>query len=385
MKKIKLSFLAITALALIGFSCGNNGSASTTQTDSATTNQSQMANDFGEVDGKKITQYTLTNKAGDEVKIINYGGIVTSWITADKSGNRSSVVLGFDNLDSYLTPPPYFGALIGRFGNRIAGGKFKIGDSTYTLAANNGRNHLHGGNKGFDKVVWDVTAAPSAGNPSITLHYLSKDMEEGYPGNLDVTVTYTLTDANELRIVYDATTDKATPVNLTNHSYFNLTGDVANTILAHKLQIAADRYTPVDRGLIPTGELKAVAGTPFDFNGPTAIGARIAQVPGGYDHNYVLNGGKTTALRTVATLSDSVSGRQLEVQTMEPGLQFYSGNFLDGTLKSNSGQAIQKHTGLCLETQHFPDSPNQPSFPNTILQPGQKYHTETVYKVSVVQ
>jgi aldose 1-epimerase len=386
MKKTKLSHFAIAALATMIVSCGNNssGEAGTNQ-DTATQNQTTMATDFGEVDGKKVSLYTLTNNAGDTITITNYGGIVTSWVTADKANNKSSVVLGFDKLEGYLAPPPYFGALIGRYGNRIAKGQFKLNDTTYKLATNNGANHLHGGNKGFDKVVWDVIAAPAAGNASIKMHYLSKDGEEGYPGNLDVTVTYTLTDANELKITYDATTDKATPVNLTNHSYFNLSGNVANTILNHKLQIDADRYTPVDAGLIPTGELKSVAGTPFDFRTATLIGARIAQVEGGYDHNYVLNGGQTTAQRKIATLSDSVSGRQLEVFTTEPGVQFYSGNFLDGTLKDNAGQPIQKHTGMCLETQHFPDSPNKPDFPSTILEPGQKYHSETTYKVSVLK
>lgn len=386
MKKTRLSFLAIAALALMTTSCGNNsGSEDGTKSDSAATNANAMTNDFGEVDGKKVSLYTLANKNGDTVKITNYGGIVTSWITADKANNRSSIVLGFDKLEGYLTPPPYFGAIIGRYGNRIANGQFKLNDTTYKLATNNGKNHLHGGNKGFDKVVWDVTSAPAADKPSITLHYLSKDGEEGYPGNLDVTVTYTLSDANELQIVYDATTDKATPVNLTNHSYFNLTGDVTHNILTHKLQIDADRYTPVDTTLIPTGELKPVAGTPFDFRTPTTIGSRIAQVAGGYDHNFVLNGGQTGAKRRVAVLSDSLSGRQLEVFTTEPGLQFYSGNFLDGTLKTSQGQPIQKHAALCLETQHFPDSPNKPAFPATILKPGQKYHTETTYKVAVIK
>lgn len=385
MKKTKLSLFSIAALALITASCGNNSNGRTnTQSDTAAQqNGTAMTTDFGEVDGKKVSLYTLTNKAGDTVTITNYGGIVTSWVTADKANNKSSVVLGFAKLEGYLAPPPYFGALIGRYGNRIAKGQFSLNDTTYKLVTNNGENHLHGGTKGFDKVVWDVTSAPSADSPSITLHYLSKDGEEGYPGNLDVTVTYSLSDANELKITYDATTDKATPVNLTNHSYFNLTGNAANNILNHKLQIDADRYTPVDAGLIPTGELKSVSGTPFDFRTATLIGARIAQVEGGYDHNYVLNGGQTTAQRKIATLSDSASGRQMEVFTTEPGVQFYSGNFLDGTLKDNGGQPIQKHGGLCLETQHFPDSPNKPDFPTTILQPGQKYHSETTYKVSV--
>lgn len=335
---------------------------------------------FGEADGKAVDLYTLTNKNGVQVKISTYGGVVTSWVTPDKNGKTSSIVLGFDSLSGYLAKPPYFGALIGRYGNRIANGKFKIGDSTYTLATNNGKNHLHGGNKGFDKVVWTAGAINDS-VPSLELSYLSKDGEEGYPGNLNVKVVYTLNNDNELDIVYDATTDKSTPVNLTNHSYFNLTGDHANTILDHQLQIDADYYTPVDSSLIPTGELKAVKGTAFDFTTPHRIGERIDSVPGGYDHNFVLNR-KGDALAKVATLSDTVSGRKLEVFTTEPGIQFYSGNFLDGSIKDSNGKPFNKHTGMCLETQHFPNSPNEPKFPSTILKPGEKYHTETRYKIS---
>jgi aldose 1-epimerase len=336
--------------------------------------------DWGETDGKKVYLYTLTNKNGMELKISNYGGTVTSWRVPDKSGNKTNIVLGFDSLSGYLAKPPYFGATIGRYGNRIANGQFKIDNNTYKLATNNGKNHLHGGEKGFDKVVWE--AAPlDAGSSSLTLNYLSKDGEEGYPGNLRTTVKFTLTDDDELTIDYDAETDKATPVNLTNHSYFNLTGDVANTILNHTLMIAADRYTPVDNGLIPTGELAAVKGTPFDFTSAQKIGARIGSVKGGYDHNFVLNKGVGGSLQKVAELADSASGRRLEVYTTEPGLQFYSGNFLDGTIKTSDGKPIQKHAALCLETQHFPDSPNKPSFPTTTLKPGEKYHTTTKYKV----
>ncbi len=337
--------------------------------------------DFGTADGKAIDLYTLTNKNGVQLKISTYGGVVTSWITPDKKGNKSSIVLGFDSLAGYLTPPPYFGALIGRYGNRIANGKFKIGDTTYTLATNNGKNSLHGGKKGFDKVVW-IAATVADSIPSLVLTYISKDGEEGYPGNLDVKVTYTLTDDNELDIVYDAITDKATPINLTNHSYFNLTGDHANTILDHQLMIDADAYTPVDSTLIPTGEIKPVKGTPFDFTTPHRIGERIDQVPGGYDHNFVINRKDSNSLQKVAEVTDTVSGRKLEVFTTEPGIQFYSGNFLDGTLKDSQGKPFNKHTGMCLETQHFPNSPNEPKFPTTILQPGQKYHTETKYKIS---
>lgn len=336
---------------------------------------------WGQADGQPVDLYTLTNTRGTIVKITNYGGIVTSFITKDKNDVASSIVVGFDSLNQYLQSPPYFGAIIGRYGNRIGGGKFSIGDQSYLLASNDGANHLHGGKKGFDKVIW--TAAPVSDTvASLRLQYLSKDGEEGYPGNLQVTVMYTLTDEDELRIGYDATTDKSTPVNLTNHSYFNLTGDVNATILDHQLQIDANGYTPVDKGLIPTGEIRAVAGTPFDFTTATSIGSRIDSVEGGYDHNWVLNS-KGAALQKVATLADTASGRYLEVMTTEPGLQFYSGNFLDGKFINHTGTAVKLRTALCLETQHFPDSPNKKDFPSTVLEPGQKYHSETVYKVGV--
>ncbi|HUQ96080.1 MAG TPA: aldose epimerase family protein [Chitinophagaceae bacterium] len=390
----RFTFLFLT-LAIVG-SCGNNSGTSTAAKNDSMqkdTTQNTAAGagvtmaEWGETDGKKVMLYTLTNNRGVQVKITNYGGTVTSWVTPDKKGTMSSIVLGFDALQGYLDKSPYFGALVGRYGNRIANGKFSIGGKQYTLATNNGKNALHGGEKGFDKVVWDAT--PATGNtPSLSLHYISKDGEEGYPGNLDVTVKYTLTDDNELQLYYTAKTDKATPVNLTNHTYFNLTGDVANTILDHTVQIDADRYTPVDTTLIPTGKIEPVKGTPFDFTQPHKIGERINQVPGGkpggYDHNYVLNG-TATAVRRVATVTDSSSGRQLEVFTDQPGLQFYTGNFLDGTIKTSSGKPIQKNAAFCMETQHFPDSPNQPSFPTTILQPGATYHTETRYKVSVTE
>lgn len=336
---------------------------------------------WGNADGKKVFLYTLVNAKGTEVKISNYGGTLTSWVAKDKNGTASSILLGFDSLSGYLAKPPYFGALIGRYGNRIAKGKFTIDTSTYTLAINDGVNHLHGGNKGFDKVVWDA-AIENDSTPVLLLSYLSKDGEEGYPGNLQVKVRYTLTDDNELKIVYDAETDKATVINLTNHAYFNLTGDVSNTILDHKLQIDADNYTLVDSGLIPTGKIKAVKGTPFDFTKAEKIGLRIDSVKGGYDHNFVLNK-KDAGLSLIATLSEEKTGRVLEVFTTEPGLQFYSGNFLDGSIKTSAGKPINQHTGLCLETQHFPDSPNQPTFPSTLLKPGQKYHSETIYKLSV--
>lgn len=376
MKFSKLSMLFASAFT---FFTACKSTDKKEEPNSITNNVSKVA--WGSLDGKEINLYTLTNKNGVEVKITNYGGTVTSWITPDKNGNKSSVVLGFDSLSGYLTKSPYFGAIIGRYGNRIGNASFKIDTATYTLAANNGKNHLHGGEKGFDKVVWDAMPDPEGGT-ALTLSYVSIDGEEGYPGNLKITVVYTLTDDNELLIDYSAETDKATPVNLTNHSYFNLTGDVSNSILQHALQLNADKYTPVDAGLIPTGELKDVKGTPFDFLQPHLIGERIAQVDGGYDHNFVLSR-KSNELELVATLTDSLSGRMLEVFTTEPGMQFYSGNFLDGTIQTNTGKAIQQHAALCLETQHFPDSPNKPAFPNTILKPGEKYHTVTKYKISL--
>jgi len=363
--------LIIVAIAFI--------SCNSTQNENSTTMAAITKKDWGEVDGKQVYLYTLTNKNGDVVTISNYGGTVTFWTSPDKSGNKSSIIIGFDSLSTYLQKPPYFGALVGRYGNRIGDAKFTLDGKEYKLAANNGKNALHGGLKGFDKVVWNATTVSDT-IPSLTLTYLSKDGEEGYPGNLKVIVQYTLTEDNELKIEYNATTDKATPVNLTNHSYFNLTGDVNNTILNHSLMIDADNYTPVDTSLIPTGEIKPVKGTPFDFTTAKPIGRDIDSVPGGYDHNWVLNS-KDGSLQKVAVLSDSVSGRSLEVYTTEPGLQFYTGNFLDGKFINRDGKAINLHTALCMETQHFPDSPNKPNFPSTILQPGQQYHTETIYKV----
>jgi aldose 1-epimerase len=377
MRTIARLSLASLLLTITHMSC-TNAPEKTTETATAATAVSKQ--DFGQADGKPVYLYTLTNKNGAAVKITNYGGIVTSWVAPDKNGSKSSIVLGFDSLSGYLAKPPYFGALVGRYGNRIANGKFKIGDSSYTLATNNGKNHLHGGLKGFDKVVWDAAMVDSV--PALTLTYTSKDGEEGYPGNLKVTVVYTLSDDNELGIEYSAETDKPTVLNLTNHSYFNLTGSVENNILHHALKINADAYTPVDSTLIPTGLLQPVKGTPFDFTTATAIGARIGNVPGGYDHNFVLNS-KDGSLQLAAVLLDSLSGRKLEVYTTQPGLQFYTGNFLDGSIKTSDGKAINKNAALCMETQHFPDSPNQPSFPSTLLKPGEKYHSITKYKLSL--
>ncbi|WP_199535464.1 aldose epimerase family protein [Rhodohalobacter sp. SW132] len=333
---------------------------------------------FGQLeDGRDVHQFTLKSDAGIEVKIINYGGIITSLYAPDKDGEPGNVVLGFDNLDDYLGDHPYFGALIGRFGNRIAEGRFELDGEEYQLATNDGENHLHGGEQGFDKVLWD---AELVDDQTLQLTYLSEDGEEGYPGNLEVTVTYTLTD-NELEIDYRAETDKATPVNLTAHSYFNLTGDPSNTILDHQLKLNAEKFTPVNEQLIPTGEIAEVSGTPFDFTDSHTIGQRIGNVEGGYDHNFVLDN-ENGELILAAEVTESESGRVLSVYTTEPAIQFYSGNFLDGELQSPDGVSYEQYSGFCLEPQHFPNSPNEPSFPSTILRPGEIYETKTVYSFS---
>lgn len=329
-------------------------------------------------DGDSVYLYTFTSETGIIVKITNFGGIVTEIITPDRDGNPGNIALGFDNLDQYLAGHPNFGALIGRFGNRIAKGTFELDGETYSLAINNGNNTLHGGIIGFDDVLWDAEIVDTKNGESLELKYLSVDMEEGYPGNLDVTVHYALVE-NDLEITYHAITDKATPVNLTNHSYFNLAGK--GTILDHILTLHASHYTPVDEELIPTGEIAPVEGTPFDFREPKAIGKEIAGTDGGYDHNFVVDR-EGEGLQMIAKLEDPKSGRVLEVLTMEPGVQFYTGNFLDGTITSG-GTTYVKNSGLCLETQHFPDSPNQPGFPNTILNPGQEYKTKTIYRFGV--
>jgi len=340
--------------------------------------------EFGKTsDGVPVQIYTLTNQNGLEARITNYGGIVVSLKTPDRRGVMADIVLGFDTLSGYLTSPsPYFGALIGRYGNRIGHARFTLDGVEYKLAANNGANALHGGLRGFNKVVWTPRELPDGG---LELTYLSKDGEEGYPGNLKVIVAYHLTDANELRIDYAATTDKDTVLNLTNHSYFNLKGAGNGDILDHLVTLNADRFTPVDAGLIPTGELRSVAGTPFDFRKPAAIGARIEQndeqlkLGKGYDHNFVLN--KNGAAPSLAArVEESSSGRVLEVLTDQPGVQFYTSNNLDGTIKGAAGKAFGHRGALCLETQHFPDSPNHPKFPSTLLKPGQQFHSATIYR-----
>lgn len=377
--KTKTSFilLAVTAVLLQG--C----------TEMAITEKpgqiSIVRSDFGMTpDGQMADIYTLTNANGVVAKITNYGGIVTELHLPDRNGNFGDIVLGYKSLDKYIAGSPYFGALIGRYGNRIARGKFTLDGKQYTLATNNGINHLHGGDKGFDKVLWTARGITGSKGPTLELTYTSKDGEEGYPGKLTCKVTYWLTNDNELRIGYGAKTDKPTIINLTHHGYFNLAGHASGNILGHELTIDADYYNPVDEGMIPTGQIKAVSGTPMDFTKPHRIGERIDQIPGdpgGYDHNYVLNN-KTGSLAKVATVHDPASGRIMKVYTTEPGLQFYSGNFLDGTNKGK-GTTYNKHNGFCLETQHFPDSPNQPDFPSVVLRPGQTYAYLTIYKFSV--
>ncbi|KUG08563.1 aldose epimerase family protein [Solirubrum puertoriconensis] len=364
-------------------------SADTTQT---TTSAMPTSASFGKTkDGQEVQLFTLTNAHGLKATITNYGGIVTSLTTPDKNGQQGDIVLGFDNLADYQRDAPYdspyFGALIGRYGNRIAKGRFTLDGKTYQLATNNGPNHLHGGVKGFDKVVWQAQPGSSADGQNLTLTYLSKDSEEGYPGNLNVKVVYTLTNNDALRIDYTATTDKATPVNLTHHSYFNLNHGKAQNALGHELTLDADRYTVVNDQLIPTGELRAVAGTPMDFRQAHTIGERIAKVggaaPGGYDHNWVLTQANAAGLRRAAAVYEPTTGRTMEVFTDQPGIQFYSGNFLNGNLKGKGGVQYPQHYGFCLETQHFPDSPNQPKFPSTILRPGETLHTVTEYRFGV--
>ena len=338
-------------------------------------------------DGQDVDIYTLTNRNGMEAKITNYGGIVTSLSAPDRNNKFADVVLGFNDLDSYLKGHPYFGALIGRYGNRIAKGRFTLNGVEYKLAVNNGENHLHGGIKGFDKVVWTASPMKTKTGAALTLTYLSKDGEEGYPGNLSVKVVYTLTNNNELRIDYSATTDKDTVTNLTHHSYFNLAGEGNGDILNHLLTLNANSFTPTDAGSIPTGEIRNVQGTPFSFLKATAIGDRIngddqqLKFGSGYDHNWVVNG-RAGVLRQAATAYEPTTGRVMQVWTTEPGIQFYTGNFLDGTLTGKSGKAYQRRTGFCLETQHYPDSPNQPKFPTTTLRKGDTYKSTTIYRFS---
>jgi aldose 1-epimerase len=339
---------------------------------------------FGSLpDGTKVELYTLRNRHGTEARITNYGGIITALKTRDRQGKLADIVLGFDDLAPYLKGTPYFGALIGRYGNRIAGGRFSIDGSSYSLATNGGPNHLHGGVEGFDKKVWSAEPFSGKSGSGVKLSLLSPDGDQGYPGNLRVTATYTLTDDDELITDLHAVTDKPTLVNMTQHSYFNLATD--GDVLDHRLTINADHFTPVDQTMIPTGEIRPVAGTPLDFRKPVAIGARIDDTSEqqiayghGYDHNYVLNKTKPAALDLAARVTEPKSGRVLEVWTQEPGIQFYTSNFLDRTLCK--GREYTRRCGFCLEPQHFPDSPNKPDFPSTVLRPGEEYSSRTVFK-----
>jgi aldose 1-epimerase len=388
----RIGLLTSSAASLVGLlaltSCNQSASTEKSATDTTqtmtdstqtTATAAPASAAFGKTtDGTEVQLFTLTNAHGLKVGITNYGGTITSLQVPDKAGKLGDIVLGFDNVRGYQSPEflksgPYFGALIGRYGNRIAQGQFTLDGKEYTLAKNNGENTLHGGKKGFDKVVWQAQPGTSADGQTLKL----------YPGNLNVTVVYTLTPDDALQIDYTATTDKATPVNLTNHAYFNLGLGQTKDVLGHQVTLPADRYTVVDAGLIPTGELRPVKGTPFDFTSPHTIGERIGQVPGGYDHNWVLN--QASGLHAAASVYEPTTGRTMEVTTTEPGVQFYTGNFLDGTLKGKGGVVYGKHAGFCLETQHFPDSPNQPSFPSTILKPGQTLHSTTIYKFGVRQ
>ena len=344
---------------------------------------------FGKTgDGKQVDLYVLSNKNGVEVDITNFGAAVVSLKVPDRHGKTDDVVLGYDDLDGYLHDKSYFGATVGRYANRIAHGKFTLNGTTYTLAKNDGENHLHGGVRGFNKVVWEAKDVSTAGAAALQLNYLSKDGEEGYPGNLSVQVTYTLTNNNELKIDYAATTDKDTVLNLTHHSYFNLAGQGKGDILQHQLLLHASRFTPVDATLIPTGEIRSVKGTPLDFASATAIGSRIGQdddqlkLGHGYDHNFVLDGGTGGAPVLAAQVYEPSSGRVMEVWTTQPGIQLYSGNFLNDTIRGKSGSTYQRRAAFCLETQHFPDSPNKPNFPSTILKVGGQFKSSTTYKFS---
>ncbi|MCM2129465.1 aldose epimerase family protein [Larsenimonas rhizosphaerae] len=389
-----MSFSCLALGASLGFLAANPALAD--DSGAMNTPESVERSAFGTLpDGRRVDLYRIVNGNGVEMEVTNYGGIITSLKTPDAQGRLDDIVLGFGSLDGYLSDAyrqsnPYFGALIGRYGNRIAGGTFELNGKTYDLAKNDGPNHLHGGDKGFNRVLWNATPFENDSGSGLVLTYTSADGEEGYPGKLDVEVTYTLTDNNELAIDYKATTTRATPVNLTQHSYFNLGGEGSGDILDHQVMINADEFTPINETLIPTGEIKSVKGTPFDFTKATAIGEQINDDnqqlvrARGYDHNFVIDRASATddTLVLAARVSDPESGRVMEVATTEPGIQFYSGNFLDGTLTGKGGNAYGHRSGLALETQHYPDSPNQADFPSTILKPGDTYQSRTVYTFS---
>ena len=337
--------------------------------------------------GQAVEIYTLKNRRGSEARVMTYGATLVSLSVPGRGGRFDDVVLGFDRLETYENDTHYIGQVIGRYANRIAKGRFTLGGVEYKLAVNNGENSLHGGLRGFDKVVWKARPLKARAGSAVEMTYLSRDGEEGYPGNLSVRVVYTLTDADELKIEYAATTDKDTVVNLTNHAYFNLAGHGSGDILNHRLMINADRFTPTDAGAIPTGELRSVRGTPFDFTSETAVGARIGvedeqlKFGNGYDHNFVLNG-RPGVLSLAARVTEPTAGRSMEVWTTEPGVQLYTGNYLEGTADGKGGRPYRNRYGLCLETQHFPDSPNRPEFPTTVLRRGGRFRSTTVYKFS---
>jgi aldose 1-epimerase len=379
------AFLII--LSLLIFSCQNNEKPMS-KPQSKTSVLSISKKLFGTAPEGAVDLYTLSNANQMSVEILTFGGIIKAIYCPDKNGKIENVILGFNTLKPYLETHPYFGAIVGRYGNRIANGKFNIDGTEYNLATNNSPNHLHGGLKGFDKVIWQAREFKDNEKIGLELSYLSKDMEEGYPGNLNVKVTYSLNNQNELSIDYEAVTDKKTICNLTNHSYFNLAGEGKGNILNHQLVIHADSITPVNEHLIPTGEPMAVQGTPFDFRSGKKMGEEIdsnneqIKYGGGFDHNFILKG-NSESLPIIAKVSEPESGREMEILTTEPGVQFYTGNFLDGTLIGSGNQPYQKRAGFCLETQHYPDSPNQPNFPSTILEVGETYKTTTVYRFKV--
>lgn len=387
---ITFTALLMCAALFLGTGCREGGKETTPEAAGANgENTTQIeSRPFGQLeDGRGVTLYTIRNASGMELRFMDYGGIITYWSAPDAEGNFEDVVLGFDTLEPYLEGHPFFGALVGRYGNRIAGAAFTLDGETYSLAKNNGENHLHGGLKGFDKVLWEVRLPDGPEGNSAVLTYTSPDMEEGYPGNLKVTITYSLTEAGELDIRYEATTDAPTIVNLTQHVYFNLSGHFTQSIEDHLLTLQADAFLPVDDGLIPTGEIRPVSGTPFDFTQPKPIGEEIdaadeqLAIAGGYDHCWVLNDAEA-GFRQFATVVHPATGRKLEVATDEPGVQFYTGNFLDGSLPAKGGGTYGKRSGFCLETQHYPDSPNQEAFPSVRLDPGQTYRSHTRFKLS---
>jgi len=378
------SLLATSACKTSRSDAADEASAPTPKPSKSMSNYGVTSAPFGKTpEGQEVEVFTLVNKSGVVARIMTYGATLTELHVPDRNGNMGDILLGFDNLEQYMKESPYFGCTTGRYANRIAKGQFTLDGKTYKLATNNDPNHLHGGNKGLDKRVWSAVAAMRPEGPSVRFSYTSPDGEEGYPGTLWMVVTYILTNDNELTIEYEAKTDQATPINLTNHAYFNLKDGGASSNHGHMLQINADYYTPVDATMIPTGESATVKGTPMDFTTPTAIGARIAQVgtdPKGYDHNYVLRPGKESAMRKIVTVYEPTTGRAMDISTTEPGVQFYSGNFLDGTLTGKYGNVYEYQNAFCLETQHFPDSPNQPKFPSVILRPGETYRHITTHK-----